>query len=76
MMKLYYFYYRWRYEIPHPNEIFSILTNLIEEPTHSWIDIVIEYSTKQKIEDVAQMHRVTRERVRQLVWKFWRLYKF
>lgn len=75
MMNLYYSYYRWRHNIPHPDEIYLILLNLIEQPEHSWMDMVIEYSVNQPIQDIAKMHNVTRERVRQIVWKFWRTHK-
>lgn len=74
MTRLYYCYYRWRYEIPHPDEIYLILLNRLEEPNQSWLDVVIEYSVNQPINDIASMNNMTRERVRQIVWKFWRLH--
>jgi hypothetical protein len=74
-VKLYYYLYRKFKHIPHPAEINQILYKGLVKRNSALYPVAIAYAYGFNIESIAAANQITRERVRQYLWKVTRIGK-
>lgn len=78
--KIKFWYWRKYKSIPHADEMLELYTKNFPESVEQknkylWAERTLDYLWTMNIKETADNHDVTRERIRQSVWKAYRIWK-